>query len=462
MCVTRGRSSSKFVVYEARPPSTARARLQDVKRRDARIALARRGALRGDMAPKAKRSSEKDVAADLASMTDAEIAARKAELRAVLAAKDDADAARSSAPAAPEADDPARAPPSEPAVRLKSFEEIMAEKRARREAEAEAAGVGSAPAPAPAPGADGVIVAPPPNLDEVRKRLEERKRKQRERAEAARAEAARRADAAKTNPSAADAPTEPTATKKESAPTTKMAAKPADDAERLERERREARRVEVAARRAAEAAKPKTTAVDANARFLAAAAARAAARKAEGEDPSKASGTPTSGRISGAGTAALAVKSFAEVMEEKKRREAERGTTPDDDDAGLTTKTMRVKTEDAEELEIKYSVKVPEARLAELKERQRRRLEAREKAAKESAKEAEKVDEAASARGTDEETPSKPETNANESTRDEAEEPIAAEQKPKPRPKPRGKKSAAETAAEDAPAEKRPRRSTRG
>ena len=68
-------------------------------------------------------------------------------------------------------------------------------------------------APAPAPGPDGVIVAPPPNLDEVRKRLEERKRKQRERAETARAEAARRAEAAKTNPSAADAPSERTATK---------------------------------------------------------------------------------------------------------------------------------------------------------------------------------------------------------------------------------------------------------
>ena len=81
---------------------------EGVKRRDARTALARRGALGGDMAPKAKRTSEKEVAADLASMTDAEIAARKAELRAVLAAKGDAHAARSSAPAAPEADDSAR------------------------------------------------------------------------------------------------------------------------------------------------------------------------------------------------------------------------------------------------------------------------------------------------------------------------------------------------------------------
>ena len=107
------------------------------------------------MAPKAKRTSEK-VAADLASMTDAEIAARKAELRAVLAAKGDAHAARSSAPAAPEADDPSRAPPSEPAVRLKTFEEIMAEKRARREAEAVAEG----PRPRPRPARTAWIVAP--------------------------------------------------------------------------------------------------------------------------------------------------------------------------------------------------------------------------------------------------------------------------------------------------------------
>ena len=54
------------------------------------------------------------------------------------------------------------------------------------------------------------------------------------------------------------------------------------------------------------------------------------------------------------------------------RRDALRTTTP-----RSATKTMRVKTEDAEELEIEYSVKVPEARLAELKERRRRQLEAR-------------------------------------------------------------------------------------
>ena len=431
----------KFVVWTrvaASSHQVSRQMREGVKRRDARTALARRGALGGDMAPKAKRTSEKEVAADLASMTDAEIAARKAELRAVLAAKGDAHAARSSAPAAPEADDSARTPPSEPAVRLKTFEEIMAEKRARREAEAVAKGS----APAPAPGPDGVIVAPPPNLDEVRKRLEERKRKQRERAETARAEAARRAEAAKTNPSAADAPGERTATKMETA---------SASAERLERERRDARRIEVSARRAAEAARPKTTAVDANARFLAAAAARAAARKAEGEDPSKASApnaiananASSSGRETGPGPA-LAVKSFAEVMEEKKRREAERGATPEDDDPALTTKTMRVKTEDAEELEIKYSVKVPEARLAELKERRRRQLEARDEAAKESAKEAAKEDE----------TSAKAETNANEAP-EEAETPPDAEPKPNPNP-------AEDAPAEDAPAKKRPRRSTRG
>ena len=429
----------KFVVWTrvAASHQVSRQIREGVKRRDARTALARRGALGGDMAPKAKRTSEKEVAADLASMTDAEIAARKAELRAVLAAKGDAHAARSSAPAAPEADDSARTPPSEPAVRLKTFEEIMAEKRARREAEAVAEGS----APAPAPGPDGVIVAPPPNLDEVRKRLEERKRKQRERAETARAEAAR-AEAAKTNPSAADAPSARTATKMETA---------SASAERLERERRDARRIEVSARRAAEAARPKTTAVDANARFLAAAAARAAARKAEGEDPSKASApnaiananASSSGRETGPGPA-LAVKSFAEVMEEKKRREAERGATPEDDDPALTTKTMRVKTEDAEELEIKYSVKVPEARLAELKERRRRQLEARDEAAKESAKEAAKEDE----------TSAKAETNANEAP-EEAETPPDAEPKPNPNP-------AEDAPAEDAPAKKRPRRSTRG
>ena len=91
-------------------------------------------------------------------------------------------------------------------------------------------------------------------------------------------------------------------------------------------------------------------------------------------------------------------------MEEKKRREAERGATPEDDDPALTTKTMRVKTEDAEELEIKYSVKVPEeAPIGGARERRRRQLEAFDEAAKESAKEAALFDE----------TSAKAETNAN-------------------------------------------------
>ena len=203
------------------------------------------------------------------------------------------------------------------------------------------------------------------------------------------------------------------------------------------------------ARRAAEA-RPKTTAVDANARFLAAAAARAAARKPRVKirPRQRAERDRERERLLGRGARRVgrAVKSCLGGWRRKKRREAERGATPEDDDPALTTKTMRVKTEDAEELEIKYSVKVPEARLAELKERRRRQLEARDEAAKESAKEAAKEDE----------TSAKAETNANEAP-EEAETPPDAEPNPNPNPNP-----AEDAPAEDASAKKRPRRSTRG
>ena len=83
---------------------------EGVKRRDARTALARRGALGGDMAPKAKRTSEKEVAADLASMTDAEIAARKKLSSAPCSPRRATSSRDRPAPAAPEADDSARTP----------------------------------------------------------------------------------------------------------------------------------------------------------------------------------------------------------------------------------------------------------------------------------------------------------------------------------------------------------------
>ena len=62
-----------------------------------------------------------------------------------------------------------------------------------------------------------------------------------------------------------------------------------------------------------------------------------------------------------------APKSFEEVMAEKKSQPAEPA------DPNLRTKTMTVKTEGDEELEIKYSVHVPEAAKKRLEERKRAR-----------------------------------------------------------------------------------------
>ena len=62
-----------------------------------------------------------------------------------------------------------------------------------------------------------------------------------------------------------------------------------------------------------------------------------------------------------------APKSFEEVMAEKKSQPAE------PTDPNLRTKTMTVKTEGDEELEIKYSVHVPEAAKKRLEERKRAR-----------------------------------------------------------------------------------------
>ena len=148
-----------------------------------------------------------------------------------------------------------------PSTKLNSTEEVPAEKRARQ--------------PEEATGSGKTIVQPP---EEVKARLAERQKKQRERAEAARAEAARRQ-------------AEEQAAAKDAASRGRDAT-PAGDGERFlynkekkapavsavsEKDRLIARQKELAARRAAEkqASKrsPQTSALDANARFLAAAAA---------------------------------------------------------------------------------------------------------------------------------------------------------------------------------------------
>ena len=100
------------------------------------------------------------------------------------------------------------------------------------------------------------------------------------------------------------------------------------------------------------AAAPKASAIDANAKFLAAAAARAAAvDDGTALEPTIGAGNA---RKPKANTPADP-KSFDEIMAEKQAKPAEAA------DPNLKTKTMTVKSGD-EELEIKYSVHVPEGR----------------------------------------------------------------------------------------------------
>ena len=208
----------------------------------------------------------------------------------------------------------------------------------------------------------------PDNLDEVRARLEERRKKQLERAKQARADYEKRmeeekAAAAKRAEEAKNAP-------KNKGDGTKEYPKPRTPGEKSPHQKQNgggkggsAPGVSAKGTNPAAAA-PKASAIDANAKFLAAAAARAAGIK-DGKVPAPTIGAGNAQKPKGAVPAAP--KSFQEVMAEKKFQPAEPA------DPNLRTKTMTVKTEGDEELEIKYSVHVPEAAKKRLEERKRAR-----------------------------------------------------------------------------------------
>lgn len=244
---------------------------------------------------------------------------------------------------------------------LKSFDAILAEKRARSSAEPTGSGK--------------TIVVPP---DEVKARLMERQRKQRERAEAAREVAAKvAAEREKAEMEGAiiakliEAKTsEPNEQRKKVSPDATAETAIADAARKV------ARQKELAARTAAEKKSPQTSALDANAKFLAAAAARALAAKESGTDGASVSPafatSATHGRVS-SGKKALAVPkitSFEEVMAAKKAKEAkitdEERNAASKADEKLTHKTITVTTENDETVEISMKVHVPQERLAML------------------------------------------------------------------------------------------------
>ena len=214
---------------------------------------------------------------------------------------------------------------------------------------------------------DSTVIVPD-NLDEVRARLEERRKKQLERAKQARADYEKRmeeekAAAAKRAEEAKNAP-------KNKGDGTKEYPKPRTPGEKSPHQKQNgggkggsAPGVSAKIPKAAAAA-PKASAIDANAKFLAAAAARAADIK-DGKVPAPTIGAGNAQKPKGAVPAAP--KSFEEVMAEKKSQPAEPA------DPNLRTKTMTVKTEGDEELEIKYSVHVPEAAKKRLEERKRAR-----------------------------------------------------------------------------------------
>ena len=276
-----------------------------------------------------------------------------------------------------------------PVTKLESSEEVPAEKRARR--------------PEEATGSGKTIVQPP---EEVKARLAERQRKQRERAEAARAEAARRQ--AEEQAAAKDAASRERSDEKKAPAESSKA--PADAVS--EKDRRLARQKELAARREhrdmhAPKGSPQTSALDANARFLAAAAARAAARVANGEaalSPTFASSAVVSASAADTPPAFTgpprqprpsvgpSVRSFEEVMAEKKKREAdvtdEARAAAAAAEAALVTKTIAVRTEDDQTVEITMKVHGPRERLAQLearraaKEAAKREREAKEERAR--------------------------------------------------------------------------------
>ena len=216
---------------------------------------------------------------------------------------------------------------------------------------------------------DSTVIVPD-NLEEVRARLEERRKKQLERAKQARADYEKRmeeekAAAAKRAEEAKNAP-------KNKGDGTKEYPKPRTPGEKSPHQKQNGGgkggsapgvSAKIQGTNPAAAA-PKASAIDANAKFLAAAAARAADIK-DGKVPAPTIGAGNAQKPKGAVPAAP--KSFEEVMAEKKSQPAEPA------DPNLRTKTMTVKTEGDEELEIKYSVHVPEAAKKRLEERKRAR-----------------------------------------------------------------------------------------
>ena len=193
----------------------------------------------------------------------------------------------------------------------------------------------------------------PDNLDEVRARLEERRKKQLERAKQARADYEKRmeeekAAAAKRAEEAKNAP-------KNKGDGTKEYPKPRTPGEKSPHQKQNGGgkggsapgvSAKVQGTNPAAAA-PKASAIDANAKFLAAAAARAADIK-DGKVPAPTIGAGNAQKPKGAVPAAP--KSFEKVMAEKKKKHQ----PAEPADPNLRTKTMTVKTEGDEELEIKY------------------------------------------------------------------------------------------------------------
>ena len=221
---------------------------------------------------------------------------------------------------------------------------------------------------------DSTVIVPD-NLEEVRARLEARRKKQLERAIAARAEYEKRMEEEKA--AAAKRAEEAKNPQKNKADGKKEYPKPKPQGEMSPTKQQKQNgqgkggsapgvSAKIIAKNPAAAA-PKASAMDANAKFLAAAAARAAAvDDVTTLEPNFAAGNARKPKAN----APADPKSFEEIMAEKQAKPAEAA------DPNLKTKTMTVKSGD-EELEIKYSVHVPEGAKKRLEERKRAREEAK-------------------------------------------------------------------------------------
>ena len=221
---------------------------------------------------------------------------------------------------------------------------------------------------------DSTVIVPD-NLEEVRARLEARRKKQLERAIAARADYEKRMEEEKA--AAAKRAEEAKNPQKNKADGKKEYPKPKSPGEMRPTQQQKQNgqgkggsapgvSAKIIAKNPAAAA-PKASAMDANAKFLAAAAARAAAvDDGTALEPTIGAGNARKPKAN----APADPKSFEEIMAEKQAKPAEAA------DPNLKTKTMTVKSGD-EELEIKYSVHVPEGAKKRLEERKRAREEAK-------------------------------------------------------------------------------------